>query len=263
MVGLVYGSQRQDTMCLRKLIKKMANIENFIFDSDYPTDKIVFMHEGEINITSTWSYCRDFVNTHIPTQLYAEGDYKLPGSDTVYPIDGSTSGESSTQVTLASFMYQDECWTVVTALTTESSLVGKKLPYRIWGYYDEEAAKNININATTNVSKSKLALNTDNNYPRFLGDKHIQQGQTYTHNLGFIPIVRAWSLYENESMPMPDGTMATVNVYWPKSGAYFGDATGSYYAVQVSKTQIATFVSPTPNPGVAYPTETYFRMYKL
>ena len=246
----------------------MATLEHFLFNSDYPTDKIVFMQEGEVEVTGTWTPIYNFINTHIPAQIYAEGDYKTPGSSVVYPIDGSNSNpESNTTVVLGSFMYKDECWLVVSVFTFDSSLVGKTLTYRIWCYYDEEKAKNTDISATTNISKPKLALTSDNNYPRFLGDGFVTQGQSYSHNLGFIPLVKTWSLYENASMTMPDGVTTTVNSYEHYANAYLGDASNighsANHVIQVSSSQIITY-TPTPvQPGDPVPSGVYFRMYKI
>lgn len=264
MVGLVYGSQRQGTMCLKRLTKKMAELSHFIFNSDYPTDKLVFMHEGKIPLTSSLSWQYDFVNTHIPIQLYAEGDFKLSGSDDVYPLDGN--GNSAVLATLGTFMYQGECWAVV-AIAPLSSTVGKTASYRLWAYYDEETSKNTDISMTTNMSKPRLALTSDNNYPRFLGDGYITQGLSYVHNLGFIPLVKTWTLYKNEPAPMPDGTTANVDLYQPQHYSYLGDARNLYgwsgNVVQVSSNNITTYPANPTDPDEPVPSGVYFRMYRI
>ena len=239
----------------------MAILEHFLFNSDYPTDKIVFMHEGEITLTATWTPCIDYVNTHIPTQLYGEGDYKLPGSDAVYPMDGMQEGGSSTMLALASFMYNGECWVCPVAYTFESSLVGKKIKYRMWAYYGEETAKNTEIGTTANAAKPKLVMTSDENYPRFVGEGYVAQGQSYTHNLGYIPLVKTWSFIQNSPTPMPGGTTVNLDIYQQIYSAYFGTPTGYYNEsiIQVSNTTISTF----PTTGSGRPVGVYFRMYKL
>lgn len=244
----------------------MSTLEHFLFNSDYPTDKIVFMQEGKVELTTQFNWYYEFVNTHIPIQLYTEGDYKISGSDSVYPF-GSMGSNDETHVftALGSFMYQGECWIVV-AVAALSAALGKTFSYRIWSYCDEETAKNTDIKTTTDIAKPRIALTSDDNYPKFVGSGYVTQGQSYNHNLGFIPIVKTWSLFENVSLTMPDGSTAVVDEYEPLSCAYLGDAStnsSSGDVVQVSNTKIITYPPNPIEPDESVPSRVYFRMYRI
>lgn len=242
----------------------MAELSHFLFNSDYPTDKIVYMHEGQIALTTSLNWQYDFVNTHIPIQLYTEGDFKISGSDDVYPLGDNDS--SSGLTTVGSFLYQGECWIIV-QVAPFSSAVGKTMSYRIWSYCDEETAKNTDIKTTTDVAKPRLALTSDNSYPRFLGDGYITQGQSYTHNLGFIPIVKTWSLFENISITMPDGTTTSIDPYEPLGYPYFGDVIStdgwSDSIIHITDNKITTYPHTPSDPDEPVPSKLYFRMYRI
>lgn len=255
-------------MCLKRLIKKMSTLEHFLFNSDYPTEKIVHMHEGRIEMSSGLTFYRDYVNTHIPVQLYTEGDYKISGSDSVYPF-GMMGNNDETHVitTLGSFMYQGECWVSVVVAPFGEAALGKTLSYRIWSYYDEETAKNTDIKMTTDIAKPRIALTSDDNYPKFVGSGYVTQGQSYNHNLGYIPITKTWSLVENSTFILPGGITVTADAYVPQSYVYFGDASSLYGwsgdVVQVSNTQIITYPPNPTEPDETVPSGVYFRMYRI
>lgn len=240
----------------------MAVLEHFLFNSDYPADKIVYMKKGTMTIRYNQIFRPqfDFIETGVGTQLYAEGDYKFDGSDEVYPLDGHSGPFPASS--LISFMKDGTCIIAPMFLTTNPAHDGKQVEYRIWAYYGEQEAKNIDISDTTNVAKPKLAFTSDNNYPRFIGDGNFTLGQTYDHNLGFIPLTKCWRKTANSEIPMPSGTYI-ADMYQPMSVAYFGNAgandepfRNSMY--QVSKTSIKTYAgSGGSSDGI------YFRMYIL
>lgn len=242
----------------------MANLKNFLFNSDYSTDKIAYTKKDTYKITGSPSLTPRyiFLNTHIATQLYAEGDYKIDGTDDVYPM--GTWGSVIVPVACVSFMYNGECWLAIGVYAVDSSAINKTIEYRIWAYYGEKDAKNVDMPATVNTNQTRLALNSDENYPRFITDVEIAVGQTYTHSLGYIPYVKVWSKVSNEDVPKPDGGSGTIrtDTYASTPYAYFGDATSdafSAYEVQVSDSTIKTYAGH----GGYEPDHQYFRIYAL
>lgn len=240
----------------------MGEIKHFLFNSDYPADKIVFMKKDTHTIerASVWQPEYIFIDTRIGTQLYIEGDYKFDGSDEVYPLGGHCGPLPLSGV--ASFMKDGTCYAVPIFATSNQSYVGKKVEYRIWAYCGEQDAKNVDINSTANIAKPKLAFTSDENYPRFVGEGTIPLGQTYNHNLGYIPLVKSWRNFKNTEIPMPGGTYVG-DVFEPITIVYFGDPganqdpfRGEVY--QVSKTSIKTFSDDS-----TYNDDIYFRMYML
>lgn len=246
----------------------MANLKNFIFNSDYSTDKIAFTKKDTYTITapvSPWSPKYIFINTHITTQLYAEGDTKLEGSDYRYPMDNSNP---DLPIACATLMYKGECWIVI-GVFASSSYVGKTFEYRVWAYYGDKEAKNTDIPATTNTNQSRLALNTDNNYPRFILDGEVALGDTYTHSLGYVPYIKVWQKWHNDSIPNPDGSAGTFDgyTYMVYTDAFFGDPTAytptmivitPSATVQASDSQIITYADQSANVE-----SIYFRIYAL
>lgn len=240
----------------------MAELGHFLFNSDYPADKIVYMKKDTYTIAHSqgWQPQFIFIDSGIGTQLYVEGDYRFDGSDEVYPLDGHSGPLPASSV--ASFMKDGTCYVVPIFVTTKQEYVGKKVEYRVWAYCGDQEAKNADINGTANIAKPKLAFTSDDNYPRFIGEGRIPLGQTYNHNLGYIPLVKSWRIWKNTTIPMPSGDYTADSVE-PMSVVYFGDPganqdpfRGEVY--QVSKTSIKTFADEGTNDD-----DVYFRMYIL
>lgn len=251
-------------MCLKKLGRKvMAVLEHFLFNSDYPADKLVFMKEVSVTIQQTWTPNCAFINTNCPVLLYPEGDYHVGSSTNVYPICGVQFEGNTILTDVWTYMHNGECWIVPNARAFNSSDVGKTVNFRIWAYYGESEAKNTDISLTVNAAKPKLAINSDENYPRFIGDAYVTQGQEYTHSLGVIPYVKAW-MHMDESVPLPNGSSAQKELYAPRYYAHFGTPDSDIDTIveqiyQVSDQKITTFKSS------QYPTSLgiYFRIYVL
>lgn len=143
--------------------------------------------------------------------------------------------------------------------------MGRTLHYRIWAYARESESKNVDIGATANSAKPKLVIDTDANYPRMVGDGFVAQGQEYTHNLGYRPIVKAWHLAKNASVwsPTQYGEQITADCYNPIGNPYFGYPStidsGKPFIVQTTKSKIITYASSQSQQGDG----TYFRMYLI
>lgn len=240
----------------------MAVLEHFLFNSDYPTDKVVFLQEGTVTPTATWQNFFTYINTHAKTMLYFEGDYKVQGSNGVYPI-GTSKSFDNMFVSLASFMYNGECWVTVAAMTLQQSSVGKKISFRLWGYCSDEESKNIDLGMTANAAKPAITLTSDCNYPKFIGECRVTPGQSYSHNLGFAPVVKSWGKFHDSNVPLPDGSTASIDYYMLMGNdGYFGNpATWANpfmgYMIQAGPSIIKTYQ------GDDSPLELYMRMYQV
>lgn len=237
----------------------MAIPEHFLFDSDYPADKIGFLIEDTITTTKDWEVERAFYNTHINTLLYPEGDYTVDDDDNVYPLAWGAAAGGFFLVTAASFMLDGECWIAVITLTDSAASIGKKVHFRLWAYFSETDGKNAEIGPTANVSKPKLIFTSDEEYPKFIGDGKIPKGQSYIHGLGYTPIVKAWQ-YNNQTFPNPKGGgNVTAEVYQVILEPFFGptekDAMYAQRIFRVTNNGIFTFTGGDDYIG------TYYRMY--
>ncbi len=233
----------------------MAIPEHFLFDSDYPTDKLVYLDQGEITIAQgSWVSQYEVVNTHIKTLVYPEGDWNIKGSSDVYPMIDTPTG---IRCYAYSFMYQGECWIMRFVYHFHEEDAGKKIEYRLWGVVSENEGKNADAGLTANVAKPSLQFTSDEDYPKFVLDGTIDQGQTFTHGLGYIPITKIWRM-TNENINLPDGTTVNVDLWAPSYTAYFGSSGQGWDTsdvTQITKTQLRTF--PNSYGGL----KVYFRMY--
>lgn len=249
----------------------MANLKNFIFNSDYSTDKIAFAKKEIYTITGPadpWRPQVVYINTHIKTQLYPEGDYKSEGSNARYPL---AQNYGDIPLGCMAFMYNGECWIAITIWVLSDSFIGKKFEYRLWAYYGENEAKNTDMSPTANINQSRLVLDTDNNYPRFISDGEITLGQSYTHSLGYKPYIKTWKKNADYEMPKPDGSAGTftTDAYSTTTPtAFFGNVqTASPTLVMIWKSQVKkvtdTQIITYTDGGSDDPTAIYYRIYAL
>ena len=226
----------------------MSNLKNFIFNSDYPADKVVFAIKGTIKITSASPWQPMFMhnNTGIKAQLYAEGVYKIGDDDTLHPMSymASTTGIVSAATTL---MHDGECYVSPVFIVFDNSLVGKEITYWAWAYADESSAKNTDIAPTSNIHKTILAFDSGANYPRFISDGFINQGDTYSHNFGYKPLAKFWRKQHVEDIPSPSGSgTIAADTYSPTAEAFFGDISAAFTqenVIRVTDSQITTYPS--------------------
>ena len=226
----------------------MANPEHFLFNSDYPTDKIVWMVEGTISITpqtikKDWYY--ESYNTHSPVMLYAEGDYYFedePG--VVYPMQELLDGDN------------------IMAIRDHMS---RTMHYRMWAYASESEAKNTDFGPTANIAKPRIVFTSDENYPKFVGDGFLACGSSYTHSLGYMPLVKKWHFWKNREVfdPVNYGQYIYADYYSPEGYGFFGtpwvNDSWRDKIVQVTNSQLITFSGPETASGDG----NYYRMYQV
>lgn len=236
----------------------MANLEHFLFNSDCPADKLAFTDSGYFPSPSSSGTKYIFINTNIPTMVYAEGDYKVDGSN---QVRATVRRGLSPNLVLRTFMYNGECWIALVFGYNQDDL-GKGINYRIWAYYNEKEAKNVDIAPTSNATGRKLIFDSDQNYPRFIQDGYLTLGNSFSHGIGYIPYIKAWQHYQQETMPGPGGGDITVDYYTQTQTAFFGNASNTDYAsdvIQVTDSAITTFAGyfPMEADGV------YYRLYQI
>ena len=205
----------------------MAELSHFLFNSDYPTDKIVYLQKGEYDLRTDRNKFK-YYNTHITTPVYLEGQFKLEGSDTVYPLDNAIMENYYVFPMLISFMYNGECWVMFGIYDFEH--IDKTAEFEIWGIVADNEAKNTDINATINVAKPKVGINSDENYPRFIGDGTMQFGETVYHNLGFTPKTKHWIISNFTESDLPDfiDPSAEVHIIQYRDEGWIGKFDTSY-----------------------------------
>ena len=167
----------------------MTDSRNFLLNTDYPLDKIIYMTSGSFTVPSggglgasqsvahgldfvplmcgNWSNDSDFSSTK-EMAIYEYGD--LDGMQAYCYADG-------TNVTVSSINYGSS---------------DKTIYYRVYGFMPS----NVNDTApSTSSASDDFVLNTDYNYTKLLAEEYHDASSgnvTITHSLGYRPQVIAW-----------------------------------------------------------------------
>ena len=179
----------------------MADARNFLLNSDYPVDKIVYKTEDSASVPANtddnvsagitiahglpftplpeliWSNSSDFSvtsNTWDETYAVSSGGGAMPPDGQYYTI---TADDTNLYI----FRYN---WGVG----------AKTLYYRIFCFMPSTASEDSDIDGTAN-NASNFILDTDNNYMKVAATGRLVSGGTesYSHGLGFVPRVRYWT----------------------------------------------------------------------
>lgn len=177
-------------MCLTRLSKFMARLrDRFIFNSDYPIDKIVWLKEGQVQMQLGSTGDDPIEIAHdLGVQLYVNGVWTIDNWATTYTfnasrIDGQGYAYQSLLAATASKVY----------LSGQHAQGGTStFKYRLWGFLSEDATKGIPAKRTAGWSGNKLVLSTDHDYPMLCKEGVAAPGTTITHALGDIPYVDVW-----------------------------------------------------------------------
>lgn len=168
---------------------------NFLITSTYPTDKIVWMHEGEA-ITDEFGV----IDVHIPNslgiQVFATGIWTTDEWQTVYMATTSThagqiySRFSMLQSDSSEFEFRAYC-----SNPDGTDMAGATVKYRLWGFLNEATTQNNFVQSTAGQSENLFIKDSRLGYPKLFMEGFAdatQSTQTIYHNLGFIPFVEIW-----------------------------------------------------------------------
>ena len=179
-------------MCLTRLVNKIrsnmakADPKDFILNTDYEMDKIIYYTEGEITPGSTNFIMVD--NLSFVPLLFGNCAFNSDFSDSrmspyVQWVDNGQiefqywAGLSSGRVFIG-IRYNN----------TENA--NKKLYFRLYGF--EPSNSTTKTPKTSKLSK-KFILNTDYNYCKLYKKGVVSGDAEIEHNLGYIPFVLAWN----------------------------------------------------------------------
>lgn len=173
----------------------MANLDHFILNSDYPTDKIVFLRQGEFRLNELGD-ATSTIEHELGAQVYMKGIWSTDGWNTTYTFGMRKYGDQYVDT-------QSEIW--ATDKTISMHVVSKQnatVQYKIWGVLDEDNTMNIDTEPTLGYSSNALMFDSDLNYPRLVAEGHLKKGESYKHGQNKIPFVDIW--YQS---PYVDGYM--------------------------------------------------------
>lgn len=188
----------------------MANPTDFLLNTDYEMDKIIYFYEGSFNITNNrqtetivhdlgfaplcfglWSTTKDFSQPH---RMSGQGHG-------IYNLD--TQSYTSTFATLLSSDYTEAPGSTYDyAISIDFTQMSGTIYVRIYGFEPTYVFKHI---ASTSGHANTFILNTDYNYRKLLKKGHMEiphisglpygnrfDPVTVSHNLGYIPQVMLW-----------------------------------------------------------------------
>lgn len=180
------------------MVAKPETLNRFLFNSDYPTDKVVWLYEGET--TSPSETGRKEIDIDIASMLgttkpiYIKGAFTLDNWETAFMIGGvDNTTDAHKMVEMDMYWYSGritELELFVSARTDYS--VNLPVKYRLWGVVREDVNSAVDFGKNSGITKSKLAFDSRKNYPRLYKDGIAKSGDTITHDLGKIPFVDYW-----------------------------------------------------------------------
>ena len=149
---------------------------NFLLNTDYEMDKIVYYTSGDI----TPGY-------------WIVGEYDLGFIPLVFGVFSFTEDFSDTRMSWTS---TDDLWINLEADSEGVNInyrneqdQNKKLYYRVYGFMPSNCNANM---ANTQKYAKKFIMDTDYNYCKLYKKGIVDTTTTITHNLGYTPLVLAW-----------------------------------------------------------------------
>lgn len=243
------------------MVAKPETLNRFIFNSDYPTDKIIWLYEGQATSPSTvWADKEVTINLEellgSSETIYVKGVWSIDDWQSSHMLGASyaavtTSPDKYIDASLGWYGYNSETQEgprlYVLLQTTGSAGRNKTVKFRLWGVQRDDVAMAIDYKKNSTTTKSKLIFNTDNNYPRLYKDGIASGGDVIEHNLGHVPYMDYWCLTHDPDAPVQDSWYA-----YP-----IGDLYGTPYP--------GTYVRATEKQVIfgddGYGTKYYYRIY--
>ena len=168
-----------------------ANATNFLINSDYPMDKVVYLLSGSVTmdgstffqiphglpftplIDLTWSYQADF------SVSYTNNAGPAPASAPGYIFDLQVAVESD-----ATNLY----------FSAHGPASAKTVYYRVFGFQPDDS--NVSLPSTVSAADTFI-LNSGSNYAKLLIAGHTAYSSgavnvVVPHNLGYLPQVQVW-----------------------------------------------------------------------
>ena len=188
------------------MVAKPENLKHFVFNSDYPTDKIIWMYEGsqeswDDDSIGKWQEIP--VNKILGTKvtIFVKGSYSVDDWQSSWMIGSKDDGANGFVHMSWGLVGPDYSTSYGVSLDFDGNFPrfypGKTIKYRLWGVCREDTRDAAEYAKNASKTKSKLIFNTDLNYPRLYKDGVAKSGETITHNLGRIPYVDYWFNYDN------------------------------------------------------------------
>ena len=216
-------------MCLTHLVSKIRSImaqinpKDFLLNTDYELDKIIFVKTGDFVSSTEFSYNLNF--TPLIFGIWStSSDFSsaniLGPQITAEPIPGLYTPP----LTVGCRALPDKIKLTAIGEGADST----RIYYRLYGFAHPNS--NSNVPTTSNLAHS-FSLNTDYNYRKLKeAGEFTSGGQTYQHNLGYLPQVMAWFQYKEVGLSDYDYGIEPITDASPTNG-YQLEVTTTYIKV--------------------------------
>ena len=195
----------------------MSNVGNFLIHSTYPTDKIVWMDEGETITDEYGAFNVNILHT-IRTDIFCTGIWTL--DDWYSQYNTSTAmhmGQVYSRYSLISSNDSNVLFSGYCMADEINGLAGATLKYRLWGFLNENDTQDLFEQETAGVSSNLFVKDTRLGYPKlFLEGIADARNQTVSvnHNLGFIPFVEIWQQIDDRWYQVDYVDFSSDNSTW-------------------------------------------------
>ena len=184
----------------------MPDPKDFLLNTDYEMDKIVYYKSGELLPTGNTAVYVDTYNLGFIPLTFAVFSFSEDFSDTRMDIMMTYNDD----VSIVMNTYADG----VTIQYVNNNDQNKKLYYRIYGFEPSNSMASV---GKTQKDAKQFILNTDYNYCKLHSKGIADSDTTITHNLGYCPFVLAWQegKWGSESVISPCWISGAEDIGYP------------------------------------------------
>ena len=174
----------------------LANAKNFLINSDYPLDKVVYMTNGSVAVPAS-NYNDISISHGLGFAPLVSAIYSTSSTfDIAYEYN---SGQVNTDLTIPSpFMYSTSDTSDATSIVlrhTNHSASPVTLYYRVYAFMPTTASADVSFTAS---AADNFTLGSDYNYTKLIASgvtaysSVVSSTEVIPHGLGYKPQVMAW-----------------------------------------------------------------------
>ena len=236
------------------------NLGHFIFNSDYPTDKIIWLYEGQFTTTSSTStfYINLPDNMGAGAPIFCKGAVTLDNwASSIMVGTGYSQAGKNASMYIVFYTYNG-----VSRLQVDvdfRSFPNKTAKYRLWGVQREDISNSTDYPKNTAFMKNKLILDSDRNYPRLCLEGVAISGETVKHNLGKIPYIDYWYQIQRTISPYTKENAFLSSWRYNPKGA-LNASIGNYPTITATDKEV-TFSKMLVNGNEQTDVLYYYRLY--
>ena len=155
---------------------------DFLLNTDYELDKIVFFEDGNLTSTATITHKLNFIPLVFGVW---STDSNFSSANTIGWVDSSAEPGYNPVLSVEAYATSTSIKITVAGNTNNVPVY-----YRIYAFEPNDSRENAPY---TSKRADKFILNTDYNYCKLMKSGAFTQDDEYfNHNLGYIPQVMAW-----------------------------------------------------------------------